>query len=252
MNIIRAGYKIMYVDLNDPDVVHDIYRRIEDAGRTCYISSGKGTIESAAKFVEKIVKNHHEAMLEHASLTVKFTVDRGVTHEIVRHRLASFAQESTRYCNYSKDKFGHEITVIEPIWFRDIPESEKVLCRKALDDYEWDDKVEEFLDKYVTDEHKMYARWYSACTWAEAEYFNMLELGATPQEARCVLPHSLKTTIVVTANMREWRHILSLRAAGTTGKPHPQIAEVMIPLLNELRAKLPAIFSDIEPMEVDL
>ena len=238
MKIIKAGYEI-------PDELNatDIYKKIERAGRICYKS--KITKDSARKFVAKLVKDQHEAMLEHAGMTVIFTVDRGVSHEMVRHRMASFAQESTRYCNYSQDKFGNEITVIEPLWFNDISEHEKELCRRALDDYEWNDEVEDFLNNTVTDKHKMYARWYDACTYAEAQYFNMLELGATPQEARSVLPHSLKTDIVVTANMREWRHILNLRAAGTTGKPHPQIEEVMVSLLEELTIKMPELFGDI-------
>lgn len=246
MKIIKPGYEI----LNLPADAREIYRKIERAGRTCYKSEDRITNESAEKFVAAIVRNHHEAMLEHASLTVIFTVDRGVSHELVRHRMASFAQESTRYCNYSTGKFGNEITVIEPCFYDDIPDEEKELCRKALDvpNAYKDDHINDFL-KRITDIHRRYARWYETCRYAERGYFQLLELGATPEEARGVLPTNLKTDIVVTANIREWRHILNLRAAGTTGKPHPQIMEVMVELLKELKDKLPALFSDIEPMQ---
>ena len=242
MNIIKAGYEIMG-DIN----AKEIYKKIESAGRTCYKSEDKITDESAEKFVRGLIKRGHEAMLEHASMTVKFIVDRGISHEQVRHRIASFAQESTRYCNYSSDKFGKEITVIEPCFYADIPDDEKKLCKQVVDDpaaYE-DDHVADFLERMMNI-HKRYARWYEDCRYAERGYFQLLELGATPQEARNVLPTSVKTEVVVTSNMREWRHILNLRAAGTTGAPHPQMVEVMLPLLAELKEKLPAIFDDIQ------
>lgn len=139
----------------------------------------------------------------HENLSVKFTVDRGVTHEIVRMREASFAQESTRYCNYSKDKFGKEITVIKP-------------CFKS-----WDEK--------------RFILWQNACENAERRYFDLLDIGATPQEARDVLPTSVKSEIVVTANLIEWYHILNLRACDATGPAHPQMHEVMIPLLDDFK-----------------
>ena len=238
MKIIKAGYRIL-----DPIIENarkDIYRKIELAGRTCYKSEDRMTDESAAKFVANIVKNGHEAMLEHASMTVLFTVDRGVSHELVRHRLASFAQESTRYCNYSQSKFGNEIAVIEPIFFRQISEEYKRILNGAYED------VNDALSNIrMTDAIKRYARWYETCKSSEHGYFQMIELGATPQEARSVLPNSLKTDIIVTANMREWRHILALRAAGVTGKPHPQMSEVMIPLAGELAEYMPELFGDI-------
>lgn len=218
MKIINAGYKIYTPDLDDPEAAHQIYRKLEYIGRICYKSAEYITDESAEKFVRTLIRNGHEAMLEHAGMTVIFTVDRGVSHELVRHRLASFAQESTRYCNYSKDKFGNEITVIEP-------------C---------------FLEK----DSLQYADWVGSMKECEYRYFALLEEGATPQEARAVLPNSLKTEVVMTANFREWRHFLKLRAAGVTGKPHPQMLEVAVPLLNELREKLPALFDDIQPMEL--
>lgn len=243
MRIIKPGYEF----IGFPEDPKEIYRKIERAGRTCYKSEDKITDESAEKFVRALVKNHHEAMLEHASFSVVFTVDRGVSHELVRHRLAAFAQESTRYCSYNKGKFSKEITVIEPCFYDAIPEKEKKMCQKALNLMDpKDHQITDFLENTVTDLHRRYAMWYDACVSAENEYMMMLDLGATPQEARDVLPNSLKTDIVVTADAREWRHILNLRAAGTTGKPHPQMAEVMTKLLKELQEKLPALFEDIK------
>lgn len=211
MKLIHASYEIM-----TPINAKDIYQMLEKAGRTCYKSEDKITEESSEKFVRAIVKRGHEAMLEHASLTVRFIVDRGVSHELVRHRIASFAQESTRYNNYSQDKFGNELTFIRPAWHIDFPG---------------------------------YVVWHEAMKNAEKAYFDMLASGCTPEEARSVLPNSLKTEVVMTCNLREWRHFLKLRAAGVTGKPHPQMLEVAVPLLNELREKLPAVFEDILPME---
>lgn len=216
MKIINAGYEIIRPYMNGTDARDAIYQLIEQAGRTCYKSEDKMTPESAAKFVADTVKRGHEAMLEHASMTVKFIVDRGVSHELVRHRLFSFAQESTRYCNYSKDKFGREITVIRPLWLQ---------------------------DDLATD------LWETACENAEKSYFSLLDEGWSPQQARAVLPNSLKTEVVITGNMREWRHFFRLRAAGTTGAPHPQMAEVAVPLLKEVQAYMPELFGDIKAPE---
>jgi len=149
--------------------------------------------------------------LEHFSFTVKFICDRGVSHEIVRHRIASYSQESTRYCNYSKGEFNGEITVIEP-------------C---------------FLVPGTTG----YDIWYRACQMAEQYYFSMLDWGCSPQEARAVLPNSLKTELVMTANIREWRHFLKLR---TSPAAHLQMREVASLLLKELKQKVPVLFDDIK------
>lgn len=165
-----------------------------------------------------------EERLIHETLSVKFTVDRGVTHELVRHRPASFAQESTRYCNYSKGKFGNEITVIEPCFF----------ARPDMPDM----PVEKWSE--------CYGHWLAACEFAEKQYFTLLEAGATPQEARDVLPTSVKADIIMTANIREWIHVLELRALGVTGKPHPQMLEVMAPLAKELASGLLSDFTCID------
>lgn len=246
MNIIHASYQIMNPDLDDPKTMLDIYRRIEKAGRICYKSVNE-TDESNMdrfQFIRERIRQGHESILEHASMTVKFTVDRGVSHELVRHRLASFSQESTRYCNYQKDRFGKEITVIEPVFFKDIPKDvrERIIHSVEL-------KTPSSLDpSLLSRSEERYYCWADICHAAEDAYFRLLELDLTPEAARSVLPNSLKTEVVMTANMREWRHILKLRAAGESGKPHPQMLEVMVPLLNELRLRLPILFEDIHPI----
>ena len=189
-----------------------ILKRLEQCGRVCYKSEGRITEDSAPKFVAGIIKRGHEAVLEHCSFTVKFICDRGVSHEIVRHRVASYCQESTRYCNYSKGDFGSEITVIEP-------------C-------------------YLNSNTFAYDEWKEACRRAETAYFNLLNWGLSPQEARAVLPNSLKTEVVMTANIREWLHFLKLRCSKAA---HPQMREVATQLLKELQEKIPVLFDDIDP-----
>lgn len=186
-----------------------VLRHIEQCGRVCYKSEGKTTESSAPAFVANIIKRGHEAVLEHFDITVKFICDRGVSHEIVRHRLASYCQESTRYCNYSKDDFGKEITVIKPCFIEPGTAS-------------WD-------------------FWKDACEVAESSYFDLLEFGCTPQEARAVLPNSLKTEVVMTANLREWRHFFKLRTAPAA---HPQMREVANMLLKQMREMVPVVFDD--------
>lgn len=214
MKILNAKAEILSLD--DQQTIDGIYARIETAGRTCYKSENHITPESSRKFAAMVVKNHHEAMLEHASVTVRFTVDRGVSHEIVRHRLASFAQESTRYCNYGKDKFGNEISVIDPCVPKDAP----------------------WFDVFING-------WIDVMKCSENNYMTMVNNGVPAQWARSVLPNSLKTEIVVTANIREWRHFFRLRAACETGMPHPQMLEVAVPLFQEMQIRLPELFNDI-------
>jgi len=183
---------------------------IEQYGRICYKSEDLITADSAERFVTGIIKSGHESVIEHEKATV-ITCDRGVTHEIVRHRIGSYSQESTRYCNYSKEKFGQEITVIEPYFYADGSD--------------------------------IYDIWWATCKISESNYMDMLKEGSTPQEARSVLPNSLKTEIVVTFNMREWRHFFKLRCSL---KAHPQMRQVAIPLLLKFREVLPALFADID------
>ena len=203
-------------------------QRIEVAGRTCYKSEEKITPdgESAKRFVKMIINNGHEAMLEHSSLSVRFICSRGVSHEIVRHRLFSFAQESTRYCNYSKGKFGGECTFIVP------------------PDQEWGVDVDEYHDSeefgFVVDDTRRI--WYETMCEAEDSYMCLLDSGWTPQEARDVLPNALKTEIVVTGNYREWRHFFKLRC---DEKAHPHMRALALDLLEDVKTRIPVVFNDL-------
>ena len=208
LRVINAGYEIIS-ELNGEEIL----KHIERCARVCYKSEDRITDGSAEKMVAALIRSGHEAMLEHYSFTVKFICDRGVSHELVRHRIASFAQESSRYCCYAKDKFGKELTFINPCFWE--PDSDN------------------------------YARWFHEMDEAEKTYLAMIESGATPEQARDILPTSIKTEIVMTANLREWRHFFKLRAEGVTGKPHPQMLEITIPLLKELKQKIPVVFDDI-------
>lgn len=210
MKIINPYFIIE--DLHYKDAGLEMLKRIEKAGRTCYKSESNITNDSAVKFVKMVLDRQHESVIEHEKITVRFICDRGVTHEIVRHRLASYSQESTRYCNYGKDKFGKEITVIDP--------------SKA---FGW------------TPGQEPYDTWYNGCLEAEKTYFALLEMGATPQEARSVLPNSLKTEIVMTANLREWRWFFEKRAHKAA---HPQMKELAYPLLDKLRKLVPIVFDN--------
>ena len=187
-----------------------ILRHLEIVGRTCYKSEGLITDTSAETFVRKLIARGHEAIIEHESISVRFICDRGVSHELVRHRLASYAQESTRYCNYSKSQFNSEITVIKPCFLMEGTEA--------------------------------YRQWELTMHRAECAYFDLLDIGLSPQEARCVLPNSLKTEVVMTANLREWRTVLRLRCSKAA---HPQMREVMLMLLEKLHAAIPVVFDDI-------
>ncbi|MES0334760.1 MAG: FAD-dependent thymidylate synthase [Candidatus Magnetobacterium sp. LHC-1] len=188
----------------------EILKHIERAGRTCYKSEEKISDESAKTFVAGIVKRGHESVLEHYSITVRVICDRGVSHEIVRHRIASYSQESTRYCNYADDKFGNELTFIEPCF--------------------WDETDNRFI------------RWKCMCEHSEFHYIELLKEGASAQEARSILPNSLKTEIVMTMNLREWRHFFKLR---TSAAAHPQMREIAILMMNEFKRLIPVIFDDI-------
>ncbi|MBQ8567634.1 MAG: FAD-dependent thymidylate synthase [Oscillospiraceae bacterium] len=221
MKLVKPYYEIL-TDISEG--AKDELMHIERIGRVCYKSEDRITEdgESAKKFVKMLINNGHEAMIEHSFLSVKFTTDRGVTHELVRHRIASFAQESTRYCNYTKDKFGSEISVIPIDGGLSLDGKAKGLTGETL--------------QLIIDE------WCSAMEDAERHYFRMIELGASPQIARGVLPNSVKTEITVSANYREWRNFFKLRVPMSA---HPQMRELTIPLLKELKARIPVIFDDI-------
>ena len=205
MKIVNPSHEILYMPNGE-----EILKRIEIAGRTCYKSENRINDDSAKEFVKRILDSGHHSVIEHVNITVRFVCDRGVSHELVRHRLASYSQESTRYANYSIDKFGKEITVVQPLF--------------------WAENSEEYLE------------WLSAMQQAEKAYMRLIELGSKPEEARSVLPNSLKTEIVITCNVREWRHIFNLRCSIAA---HPQMREIMLPLLAEFHDMLPIVFDDI-------
>lgn len=242
MYVTEAGYEIIAPSPLIGEGRRQLYRTIELAGRTCYKSEDKITDDSAAAFVSSIVKMGHEAMLEHASVSVRFTMDRGLSHEIVRHRMAAFAQESTRWCNYSKGKFENSCTFIDPY---DLIRLEQ---ERKLGSVEWTDAEEE---KATQKTRKIMEEWGEACSEAEKHYMRMLELGASPEVARSVLPNSLKTDVIVTANLREWRHIFKMRAVTTYGRPHPQMQMLMHNLLIDFAKAMPEVFADILENEAE-
>lgn len=204
MIIIKPQVLVPREELDDNKLI-----RLERCARICYKSEDRMGDTFNPRFLESILSRGHESVIEHEKVTVLFIVDRGISHEIVRHRIASYSQESTRYCNYSQDKFGSEITLIEPFFLQD-PES--------------------------------LALWQQACQAAEDCYIKMLDQGCSPQEARSVLPNSLKTELAVTFNMREWRHFFQLRCAVPA---HPQMRQVAIPLLHLFQERFPVLFKDI-------
>lgn len=209
MKIIEPSYVI-----EEEIDAQKMMQTIERAGRTCYKSEHNISDGSAEKFIANIIKRGHESVIEHEKITVRFICDRGVTHEMVRHRMASYSQESTRYCNYANDKFGNELTFIKPCF--------------------WDESTDEGKAKMKL--------WEKSMQNIENEYNELIELGAKPEEARSILPNSLKTEIVVTMNLRSWRHFFRLRTAPAA---HPQIREIAESLLEELKEKLPVIFGDL-------
>lgn len=205
MKVIDPSFSFMHLPDGEFVLGH-----LELAARTCYKSEDKAGPDSARKLLSRIVRLGHDSVLEHIAVTVRIVCDRGVTHELVRHRLCSFSQESTRYANYAQDKFGCEITVIRPFFW-------------ASDD-------------------QRYAVWLSAMQACEDAYLRLVAAGATAQEARSVLPNSLKTEIVTTANIREWRHIFKLRCDKAA---HPQMRQVMLPLLAAFACRIPLLFDDL-------
>lgn len=217
MKLIKPSYKITPFDADA------MLQRIEMAGRTCYKSEDKITDASAEIFARNIIKRDHQSVIEHESIQVRFILDRGVSHELVRHRLAAYSQESTRYCNY-----GGGVTFIIPPW-----------VNVAEGEYDQYSSLEPYPN--LTDIDDL---WFQAMLNAEHAYLRLLENGWSPQQARSVLPNSLKTEIVMTANLREWRHVFKLRAAKAA---HPQMQEIMRPLFKKLWVILPEVFGDINP-----
>lgn len=204
MKIIKPSVTLV-TDINSEKTLHFL----EECGRTCYKSHPNDKITSE-DFIRRLIKSGHESVLEHYSVSFKITCDRGVSHELVRHRLASYSQESTRYCNYH----GKDIEFIKP--------------------------------KDLVENTVPFAIWKNHCERCEIAYNNLIKSGIKPETARSVLPNSLKTEIVMTANLREWRHFLKLRYTGETGKPHPDMKEIASQIYSIFNATLPSIVFDIK------
>lgn len=205
MQIIQQSFEFM--DKVDGDT---ILTKLEESGRVCYKSEDYIKEGSKERFLKSIIKMGHESVLEHVNLTIQVITSRSISHQLVRHRIASYSQESQRYCNYSKDKFGDEITVIKP---------------STLPEYS-----------------KEYLVWLQACKISERAYFELLELGVKPEDAREVLPNSTKTEIVVTMNIRSWRNFFKQR---THISADPKMRELANLILNGFKVKIPILFDDL-------
>lgn len=233
MLIIKPSYEILGNHNSD-----EILEAIEEAGRTCYKSDRGDT----RHFVDRLIRLGHHSVLEHQSISVRIICDRGVSHELVRHRIASYSQESTRFCNYAKK----DITFILPCWIIDLTEGayeadEDVLKESCCPSKKWMEILQN-----VSSVSK---NWLSAMLHAENSYLTLLKQGWQPQQARSVLPNSLKTEIVMTQNLRQWRHFFAIRAVGVAGKPHPQMLELTVPMLKEFQQLIPIVFDDLAPKE---
>lgn len=203
MQIVNTGFRFC-----DEICGHTMLNNIESAGRTCY-QSYSASQDTPENFVRMLIQRGHFSVLEHESISVRIVCDRGVSHEIVRHRLASYSQESTRYCNYAKNSRGSQVTFIDP--------------RPHMTEVEFE-------------------MWREAMTITESYYLNLVNIGVKPEMARSVLPNSLKTEIVMTCNLREWRHFFKMR---TSRHAHPQMRELARKMLVGFRSKVPVVFDDI-------
>ena len=203
-----------------------IMKNIERACRTCYRSEGLITDESYKSLIKNCINRGHESVLEHEKITIRMTCDIGVYKDLTRHRTGTaFSIESTRWCNYGKDKFDNEIKFIKPVFYVD----------------SWSDKNYEG-SQMDEDEYKSYL-WYDCMEEIEDKYMTMSNAGCKPDELRMILPHSTAAQVTMTCNIREWRHILSLRCAPMT---HPAIRQLLIPLLLKFKEDMPELFNDIE------
>lgn len=229
MKLIKPSVKIL-TPINGDEII----KTIANIARTCYKSKKFSTPEKDLALVKRLIDSKHEAMIEFYDITVKFICDRGVSHEIVRHRLSSFAQESTRYCNYSKDKFGNELTYIIPSWLS-IPEG----------DYTWWDGDWVNMDKLkinLPDDDNSTNTWLHHLKEAEYSYNILVDRGWKPEQARMVLPMSIKTELNMKANLREWRQFFRLRCASDA---HPDIRCLALDLLKQLHEQIPIVFDDL-------
>lgn len=207
MKIVKPSWHMSAMTEGEPT---KLMKHLEAMGRVCYQSADAVTEDSYKQFLRTIIEQGHEAVLEHATVTAIIVCDRGISHELVRHRIASYCQESTRYCNYNKGKFGSEITVVEPTFVNKADDVRRI--------------------------------WKHACEAAEVAYFDLIAEGTTPQQARDVLPTSLKTQIAVTMNIREWRHFFRLRCAPAA---HPDMIALATGGLVEFHYRFPVLFEDV-------
>ena len=213
-----------WVELNEINGV-ELLKNIELAAKQCYRSQGNITEDSYKNFLRNCINRGHESVIEHEKVTVRLKTDVGSYKDLTRHRHASFSVESTRYCNYSKDKFGNAIHYIKPVWYTD----------------SW--KIAQSYNEPMTEEEQKSYEWYKCMEEIEQHYLKMSELGCTPDQLRMILPHSTAGELVMTADLREWRHILSLRA---DSHAHPSCRQVMIPILLYFKDTMPELFDQIE------
>lgn len=223
---ILPSVELLTID-NLPINAKQVYKFIERVGRVCYKSEGAICEGSAEKFVENLITRGHESVIEHVSISARFIIDRGVSHELVRHRLASFSQVSQRYVNYTTDKFGNELTFVVP---------QKLM--KAYQSYIGAFDAMPF-ERLPYDEQHDLIYFMSTCGDLEKVYQNLIEFKWAPQDARTLLPNCTQTEINATANLREWRHILALR---TSPAAHPDMRYVMRILQEQLQTALPLVF----------
>ena len=223
MKKVKAGFEII-----TKETEKEMLQEMERVARTCYKSEDKITDDSCYNFIKGIIKRGHEAMIEFSNITVKFTCDRGVSHEIVRHRLANYAQESTRYCNYSKDKYDNQVSFIDISNGINLDLAMNTALNNGT-------LTKENIDLIINE-------WEEACKDAEKHYLNLSKLGASPNISRSVLPNSIKTEINVRMDIREWRHFFSLRCEDVA---HPQMREIAKPLLKEMAKRYPIFFKDL-------
>ena len=208
-----------------------IMKNIEKACRNCYRSEGSITEDSYKKLLKNCMNRGHESVLEHEKITVKMCCDIGVYKDLTRHRFGSFSIESTRYCNYGKDKFDNQIKFIKPIFYNPTPSQ-----------YAGEESLDENIVDLETYNSLKTELWKECMQHIEDVYIKMSKF-AKPDELRMLLPHSTAAQVFMTCNIREWRHILSLRCAKMT---HPSIRQILIPLLLKFKEDMPELFEDIE------
>jgi len=227
MILVKPSFEIISHTI-DPE------RLIEAAGRTCY-KSERNADDAQGAFAARLIQSGHMSVIEHMNVTVRIICDRGVSHELVRHRLASYSQESTRYCNYSQGRFGGQCTFVIPPWYPELIPGEYGRTAIAITGPAGE-------PMFTNDENPAAEAWMDAMMDADARYRSLIAHGETPQQARSVLPNSLKTEVVMTANAREWRHIFALRCSKAA---HPQMREIMFPMRDHFSQKWPAVFGDM-------